>query len=79
MSFGEMALIEGKPRSADAYAKRDVSLYSMNPEQLDQLREDRPIIATKILSNITRQLASRLRISGVEWLRRSDAEDVRKI
>lgn len=79
MAFGEMALIECKPRSADAYAKRDVSLYSMNPEQLDELREDRPAIATKILTNITRQLASRLRISGVEWMRRGDAGDARKI
>lgn len=26
MAFGEMALVEGKPRSAYAYAKRDVSL-----------------------------------------------------
>ena len=64
MAFGEMALIEGKPRSADAYAKRDVCLYSMSATQLEELQQQHPSIAFNIMSNIAHQLAARLRISG---------------
>lgn len=71
MAFGEMALLEGKARSADAYAKRDLSLYSMNPAQLDELKQKHPVIGVKIMSNIAHQLATRLRVSGVEWIRRN--------
>ncbi len=71
MAFGEMALLESKARSADAYAKRDVFLYSMNPAQLDELKLKHPVLAVKIMSNLSHQLAARLRVSGVEWLRRN--------
>ena len=72
MAFGEMALVEGKPRSADAYAKRDVSLYSMDAAQLDELQKKYPFIALRITSNISRQLASRLRIAGLEGVRHNE-------
>jgi CRP-like cAMP-binding protein len=71
MAFGEMALLEGKARSADAYAKRDLSLYTMNPAQLDELRQKHPATAVKIMSNIAHQLATRLRVSGMESIRRN--------
>ncbi len=74
MAFGEMALVESKPRSADAYAKRDVALYSMSPEQLGDLQKQQPAIALKIMTNITRQLAARLRISGAEDARDQGAK-----
>lgn len=72
MAFGEMALVEGKPRSADAYAKRDVTLYSMSLAQLESLQQNYPFIALKIRSNITRQLAARLRIAGRDGILRNE-------
>ena len=68
--FGEMALIEGKPRSADAIVKHDTVLYSLKATSLDALRLAHPDIAVKIMANITRQLAARLRTTS-EQLRNS--------
>ena len=72
MAFGEMALVEGKPRSADAYAKRDVSLYSINAAQLDEMEKKFPHVALRITANIARQLAARLRIAGLEGVRHNE-------
>ena len=68
--FGEMALIEGKPRSADAIVKHETVLYSLKATSLDALRLAHPDIAVKIMANITRQLAARLRTTS-EQLRNS--------
>ena len=70
MAFGEMALIEGKPRSADAHVMRDAIVYSLDATSLDNLRRNYPAIAFKITGNLTRQLAARLRTTS-EQLRNS--------
>jgi SulP family sulfate permease len=60
--FGEMALLEGKPRSADAFAKGDrVVLYALSSARFEALVQEAPSIAARIHRNLARQLAARLR------------------
>ena len=64
MVFGEMALIEGKPRSADANVISDAIVYSLDTPAFDQLRTEHAQIAFKLLRRLTSQLASRLRVTS---------------
>ena len=67
--FGEMALIEGKRRSADAFAKGErVVLYSLDRAALDALAASHPALGSLIHRNLSRELAARLR-STSEQLR----------
>jgi sulfate permease, SulP family len=60
--FGEMAIVEGARRSADAFAKGDrVVLYSLSAALFGQLVAGHPAIALKIYQNLARELAARLR------------------
>lgn len=60
--FGEMALLEGKRRSADAFAKGErVVLYSLSNARFEELVRDDPRLAARIHRNLGRQLAGRLR------------------
>jgi CRP-like cAMP-binding protein len=59
--FGEMALIEGAPRSASIVADEAVTCYELSRDDFDQLMRDRPVIATQIMRNTARELARRLR------------------
>lgn len=64
--FGEMALLEGKPRSADAIADEDAITYSLSRTALDHLRHEAPEAAAGVLLSISRELANRLRITTHE-------------
>ncbi|MCY7387224.1 MAG: cyclic nucleotide-binding domain-containing protein, partial [Burkholderiales bacterium] len=70
MVFGEMALIEGKPRSADAHVMQDAVVYALDAANFGELRKVHPAIAFKIMGSLTRQLAGRLRTTS-EQLRNS--------
>lgn len=70
MVFGEMALIEGKPRSADAVVKLDAVTHALTAEAFATLQHDHPDIAIKLIGNITRLLAARLRATS-EQLRQT--------
>ncbi len=60
--FGEMAIVEGTVRSADAFAKGEhVVLYSLHADRFAELTERHPALALKIYRNLSRELASRLR------------------
>ncbi|MBL8486155.1 MAG: SLC26A/SulP transporter family protein [Rhodocyclaceae bacterium] len=61
--FGEMAFIEGKPRSADAVADDEVMLYALKRDAFEEIRQVRPDIATTLLFNIGRELSGRLRLT----------------
>jgi CRP-like cAMP-binding protein len=64
--FGEMAMIEDKPRSADVWADRDSACYRLRIPQLRELHGQHPHIYTKIMLQITRHLSDRLRIVSQE-------------
>jgi SulP family sulfate permease len=70
MVFGEMALIEGKPRSAGAYVMSDAIVYSLNAANFEKLRKQHAAVAFSIMGSLTRQLAARLRTTS-EQLRNS--------
>jgi CRP-like cAMP-binding protein/anti-anti-sigma regulatory factor len=59
--FGEMALIEGAPRSASIVADEDVACYELSGSDFSMLLRDKPAIAANIMRNTARELARRLR------------------
>ncbi len=59
--FGEMALIEEGPRSADAIAHISCSLYEISREKLDQLMFTDKELAYVLLWTFVRTLSERLR------------------
>ncbi|HET7775674.1 MAG TPA: SulP family inorganic anion transporter, partial [Azospira sp.] len=61
--FGEMSFLEGKPRSAAAVADEDVELLSLSREKLDWLQCEHPVIAARLVRNLSLDLADRLRLT----------------
>jgi CRP-like cAMP-binding protein len=59
--FGEMALIDGKPRSADAIANDAVTVYSIDATAFHNLLRTDPDLSYHILMQFVRTLARRLR------------------
>lgn len=60
-TVGEMALVESVPRSATIVADEDVTCYELPRETFDMLLNDHPSLATKLLGNLAREMARRLR------------------
>lgn len=60
-TLGEMALIDGQPRSAGAVASEDLVLLAITRADLDRLAEDHPRLAVKLLMKVARLLSQRLR------------------
>ena len=63
-TVGEMALIDGEPRSAYAYASCQTVLFIMTRSNFLRLSEDHPLIWGKLVLKIARLLSSRLRKSN---------------
>jgi CRP-like cAMP-binding protein len=59
--FGEMALLAGMARSADAIAEADAIVLELQREQYNRLMADYPALLGKLLLNISLLLASRVR------------------
>ncbi len=64
--FGEMALLDNKPRSADAVAKSTGTVWELTREQLSRIEREHPEIARCIQYNLSRSLAERLRLTTTE-------------
>lgn len=63
--FGEMAMLEGERRSADAFAKGEqVVLYTLGAGDLACIVRDHPQLGVKLYRNLGRELAARLRITS---------------
>jgi SulP family sulfate permease len=63
--FGEMALLEGDQRSADAFAKGElVVLYSLSAPAFAALVHEGPALGVLIYRNLGRELAARLRATS---------------
>ncbi len=63
--FGEMAVIENKPRSASAVAKADTRVYFIPREEMLALVERSPVLALALL----REISHRLREFNHQYLR----------
>ena len=64
--IGEMALIDGSPRSASAIADEDSLLLVLTQDKFFSLIEETPRLGVKLLLKITKSMSQRLRLtSGV--------------
>jgi CRP-like cAMP-binding protein len=54
--LGEIALLDGGPRTATATAETACSLLSLMPEQFHQLLEDLPSVQTAVLKSVGEHL-----------------------
>ncbi len=62
--FGELALLDGAPRSASVYAISRVTMYELYRASLQELVRKEPEIGVKILYKLARILGDRIRASG---------------
>jgi SulP family sulfate permease len=62
VSFGEIAFLDGSPRSADVWAEEDSETYVLSPDDFNVLQEESPQIAIKLIRNIALEMSARLRI-----------------
>lgn len=65
--FGEMAVIDGLPRSATARVAEEAELISLSKKALEQLCKDDPSLALKLISNIVRVFSKRVREANEEY------------
>ena len=61
MVFGEMALLDSKPRSASVKSDTKLTCYALSREHLAILQEKNNAIAVKLLLSLSSELAKRLR------------------
>ena len=54
--FGEMAILENVPRSADAIAKTDVRVIAINGSRFDEMIRKNPEISVRIMRKYSRRL-----------------------
>ncbi len=64
--FGEMVLVEDRPRSADAIVEEYSVVFGLSRSSLESLRVANPALASKVLLNMSRLLADRLRTTTEE-------------
>jgi CRP-like cAMP-binding protein len=64
--FGEMALLDGKPRSAWVVADEDAEVYRLSFDHFNRLFAQQPQVAAKLLKNIALVLSHRLRARSDE-------------
>lgn len=72
--FGELALLDGKARSASAIATRSSVLLKVSAANFNKLMNESPFAALKIVSQIACHLAIRLRDTNI---RLSELENYR--
>ena len=62
VTFGEMAFLDGNPRSADVWSDEDSETYVLSPAEFSVLQNESPQIAIKLVRNIALEISDRLRI-----------------
>jgi SulP family sulfate permease len=62
--FGEMSLLEGQPRSADAVATTDIVVYEMHKADFARVMTEHPDLAARLSTNMAREIAARLRVTS---------------
>lgn len=65
--FGEMAILEGAPRSATARIAEDAQLLSMQRKDFEALCDEHPKLGLKLMRNIIRTFSQRLRENNEEY------------
>ncbi len=62
--FGEMALLDGSPRSASVYAISKVTMLELYRVSLMEMLDKEPRLGVKVLYNLAKIMAERIRESG---------------
>ena len=65
--FGEMAVIDGLPRSATARVAENAELISFKKKDLERLCSENAPLALKLVSNIVKVFSKRVRESSEEY------------
>ncbi len=61
VAFGEIGLLEGRARSADAIAEDDALVLELSRAHYERLAAEHPALHAKLLRNLGTLLASRVR------------------
>ncbi len=64
--FGDMAVLEGEPRSATVRAETGTTTLFLSTDDFAQLTEKEPLVASQMLLGIARELSYRLRTTSAE-------------
>jgi sulfate permease, SulP family len=64
--FGEMAVLEHKPRSANAVCDGETVLWSLERTELERMAAERPALYGRFLLALSRQMAWRVRATNLE-------------
>lgn len=70
--FGEMALVDGAPRSAQVRAKEDCVLLMLREANFRQLADKSPRIGYVVMRNLASTVASRLRTTNLRMRNNHD-------
>jgi len=62
--FGEFSFIDGKERSASAFAEKDSALLSLERKDFDVFVKEHPLTGAKLYNNLLGTIASRLRMTN---------------
>ena len=65
--FGEMAVIDGLPRSATARVAEDAELISLKKKDLERICGNDAILALKLINNIVKTFSKRVREANEEY------------
>ncbi len=68
MTFGDMAFLDGRPRSADVTADSEVEVMSLGVDGFASLAREHPGIEAALLRNLSLALARRLRVTNFSLL-----------
>ena len=66
VTFGEIALLDNKPRSADVVTESDVTIYRLTYDKFLDLQQSEPNVANKLILNMALNLSTRLRLNTEE-------------
>ncbi len=64
--FGDMAVLEGLPRSATVRVETDTTVFFMSKAGFVRLTTEEPAVATQMLLGMARELSYRLRTTTAE-------------
>ena len=67
MFFGEIALLDGGGRTADAVADVASTVHALSAEAFAVLQREEPALAAQVYRNLATNLSQRLRIAGAAW------------
>jgi len=62
--FGEFGFVDGKERSASAFAEQDSALLSLKREDFDAFIKEHPLTGAKLYNNLLGTIISRLRMTN---------------